>query len=335
MTPTTSANGQTPSPRVSPARAPVVHHTLTLDDGHVVGVSVSGCGIPLAIQHGVAMDRRTYLDVMSRLAASGFLVIALDAPGHGDTVRLPNPRTFSGLTTLTARTLDALGIRQAVFMGHSMGGRTTIEFAATYPDRVLAAILIDAAAGKTFDRKAFRASTAPHTIAFGLAAAVCDAALEQRGLRGEARLRYARLVGRTVWRTARQPSEPLWAVRAIAADSDSSPHLRAIAERDIPTMVIHARNDLIVPWQSAVDMAEATQGVLVEIAGASHGWILADPDRGAAVIADLVDNELGEVFDRAQHSCDQSRTDWMDGLMAPDSLIRRLLKADQEGQVHE
>ena len=48
------------------------------------------------------------------------------------------------------------------------------------PWLLLAAVLVDAAAGTTFDQKALRANTAPHTIAWGLAAAMCDAVLEQR-----------------------------------------------------------------------------------------------------------------------------------------------------------
>jgi len=301
----------------SSAQPHVAHHSVKLDDGHRVGVSVSGRGVPLVLQHGVAMDRRTYLQLMQRLAASGFLVVALDAAGHGDTVPLPEPRTFSGMSALTIRALDALGIRQAVFMGHSMGGRMTIELAATHPDRVLAAVLVDAAAGTTFDRKALRANTAPHTIALGLAAAVCDAALEQRALRGRAHLRYAQLVGRTVWRTVRQPAEPLWAIRAIAAASDSSEHLRALAAIHIPTVVVHARHDLIVPWQSALDMAHLANATLHEIPDASHGWILADPDRGAAVMAQLRTHELDQVFKRAERTADS--------LIAADAPIRRIL----------
>lgn len=312
-------------------RARMGHHCVTLDDGHRVGVSVGGCGVPLVLQHGVAMNRRSYLRLLSRLAASGFLVVALDAAGHGDTIGLPEPRTFSGMSALTLRTLDALGIRQAVFLGHSMGGRMAIELAATRPDRVLAAVLVDAAAGTTFDQKALRAHTAPHTIAWGLAAAVCDVVLEQRTLRGWAHVRYAQLVGRAVWHAARHPAEPLWAIRAIAAASDSSAHLRALAAHDIPTFVVHARNDLIVPWQSALDMARLTQGALYEVPNASHGWILADPDRGANVVTDLLDNELIHIFNRAQHTQDRTaRTPagWADSLLTPDASVRRMVAAE-------
>lgn len=309
-------------------RPRLAHHSVVLDDGHRVGLSVGGHGVPLVVQHGVAMDRRTYLRLLSRLAGLGFLVVAIDAAGHGDTIRLPEPRTFSTMSALTIRTLDALGISQAVFLGHSMGGRMTIELAATHPDRVLAAVLVDAAAGTTFDRKAFRAYTAPHTIAWGLAAALCDAALEHRGLRGFAHLRYAQLVGRTAWRTVRQPAEPLWAVRAIAAASDSSAYLQALAIHHIPTIVVHARNDLVVPWQSALDMVQLAQGTLYEIPAGNHGWILADPDRGAEVMTQLVNHELGQVLQRARASNQRtspSHAAWTESLIPSNAPIRQML----------
>lgn len=315
----TAMNGQPNRTAAVSTHSQVAHHVVVLDDGHRVGVSVVGQGVPLVFQHGVAMDRRTYLQLLTRLAESGFLVIALDAPGHGDTVPLPEPRTFSGMSALTIRALDALGIRRAVFMGHSMGGRITIELAAAHPHRALAAVLIDAAAGTTFDRKALRANAAPHTIAWGLAAALGDAALEQLTLRGRQHLRYAHLIGQTAWRTLRFPAEPLWAVRAIAAASDSSEHLRALASRGVPTVVVHARHDLIVPWQSALDMAHLAQATLREVPNASHGWILADPDRGAAVMTELRNNELRRALEGTEH------TVGADSLIAADAPIHHIL----------
>jgi len=42
-------------------------------------------------------------------------------------------------------TLDALGIEQADFVGHSFGGRLVLELAATHPERVRRAVLLDPA----------------------------------------------------------------------------------------------------------------------------------------------------------------------------------------------
>src|ERR1700758_2177320 len=133
-------------------RIRLTHHLLELDDGHEVGVSVGGQGVPLVFLHGLGLNRRAYLRMLSRAAGLGFLVIAIDAAGHGDTHNLPrNAGDLADRVDLTLRTLDALGIQQAVFAGHSMGGRMVIQLAAAAPDRVLAAVLFDAAAGAALD----------------------------------------------------------------------------------------------------------------------------------------------------------------------------------------
>src|SRR6516164_10206734 len=139
-------------PQETDRRIQLTHHLIELDDGHQVGVSVGGCGVPLVFLHGLGLNRRAYLRMLSRAAGLGFLVVAIDSAGHGDTRNLP--RTAAELADrveLTLRTLDALGIQQAVFAGHSMGGRMVIQLAALAPQRVLAAVLFDAAAGASLD----------------------------------------------------------------------------------------------------------------------------------------------------------------------------------------
>src|ERR1700740_3787668 len=107
---------------------------LELKDGHEVGVSVGGAGVPLVFMHGLALSRRAYVRMLSRVAGLGFLVIAIDAAGHGDTRNLPrNAADLADRVDLTVRTLDALGVRQAVFARHSMGGRMAIPPAAGAP----------------------------------------------------------------------------------------------------------------------------------------------------------------------------------------------------------
>jgi pimeloyl-ACP methyl ester carboxylesterase len=76
-------------------RIRLTHHLLTLEDGHEVGVSVGGRGVPLVFMHGLALSRRAYLRMLSRIAGLGFLIIAIDAAGHGDTRNLPRMRASS------------------------------------------------------------------------------------------------------------------------------------------------------------------------------------------------------------------------------------------------
>ena len=140
----------------------------------MVGVSVGGHGVPLVFLHGLGLSGRAYVRLLSRLAGMGFLVVALDAAGHGGTPKLP--RSAADLThrvDLTVRTLDALGIEKAVFLGHSMGRRMITRWRPWRRMRVLAAVLLDAAAGTPFD----------DTIVTRPVAAARSAGVAGRGLR--------------------------------------------------------------------------------------------------------------------------------------------------------
>ena len=79
----------------------------------------------------------------------GFKVVAIDVAGHGGTQGLPTDGArIDAYVDLLRRVLDELGIRRAVFAGHSMGGRLVAQLAAEDPDRAIAVILIDAAVGE-------------------------------------------------------------------------------------------------------------------------------------------------------------------------------------------
>ena len=158
------------SPRLS-------QHMLQLDDGHRVGVTVGGHGIPLVFLHGIALNTTVYMRFLSRLSAHGFRVIAIDAAAHGRTAPLRGS-DFRSAVGLLVRALDTLGVRRAVVVGHSMGGRATIELAAGQPDRVLAAVLLDAAAGDAFDASAKRALQSMPALVTGVSGALFDTAVD-------------------------------------------------------------------------------------------------------------------------------------------------------------
>src|SRR5262245_17603772 len=54
---------------------------VVLPDGRHVGVAVAGRGVPLVIVHGFGAEGVLYAQTLSRLVASGFMVVAVDSPG--------------------------------------------------------------------------------------------------------------------------------------------------------------------------------------------------------------------------------------------------------------
>ena len=116
-------SGRAPEPSLPTSRVRLTHRVLTLDGDQLVGVSVGGAGVPLVFLHGFGLNRRAYLRLLSRLGGLGFLVIAPDAAGHGETPTLPRgAAALEDRVRLTLRTLDVLGVRKAVFVGHPWAG---------------------------------------------------------------------------------------------------------------------------------------------------------------------------------------------------------------------
>lgn len=313
-------------------RVRLAHDVLTLDDGHKVGVTVGGQGVPLVFLHGIALSGRAYVRLLSRLAGMGFLVVALDAAGHGVTPNLPrNAADLSHRVDLTLRALDRLGVREAVFLGHSMGGRMTVQLAAVAPERVVAAVLLNAAAGAPFDESVRAPLRSPRRAAQALVNAAYDAPRDPSRLPPPERKRYMRQMARALARNVRTPLGLPGAVRAIIASGDYAPMLEAMREHGVPTIVVHGEHDLLVPFDSALDMAERADAALYRVREAYHSWMLANPRHGADMVRQLLAAELGDALrDTARsHGIVGVPGGWQ-ALLTPESPLRSLEQAELE-----
>lgn len=282
----------------SGTRVRLSHDVLCLDDGHRVGVSTGGRGVPLVFLHGYGLNARAYLRLLSRLGALGFTVIALDAAGHGGTPTLPAEATLEGRVDLTLRALDALGIGKAVFLGHSMGGRMIVDLAARAPERVLAAVLLNAAAGAPFDESISPGHRSPRAVAERLLAVAVDAQRDPRRLPLGELAGYLRVMAGALARNARAPLGLTGALRALLGSGDFAEKLVAMRANGVPTIVVHGEKDGVVPFENAYDMAERADAALYRVPGAHHSWMLAHPRQGADMMRQLLGAELGRALQR-------------------------------------
>ena len=70
--------------------------------------------------------------------------VALDFRGHGDSDPAENgDYSISGLAGDVEATVDQLGLRRFVLVGHSLGASVAIEYAGRHPDRVAGLLLAD------------------------------------------------------------------------------------------------------------------------------------------------------------------------------------------------
>jgi lipase len=98
----------------------------------------------LVCLHGVTGHAERFRRLAEERWATQFRVIAPDLRGHGRSGWEP-PWTFGTHVADLVETVDALGIREADWVGHSFGGRLVLELAAVYPERVHRAVLLDPA----------------------------------------------------------------------------------------------------------------------------------------------------------------------------------------------
>lgn len=293
-------------------RVRLSHHEIELDDGHRVGVSVGGCGVPLVFLHGLGLGRRAYLRMLSRVAGLGFLVIAVDAPGHGDTHDLPVPGAeFTDRATVILRTLDALGVDKAVLAGHSMGGRMAIQIAALAPERVLATLLFDAAAGAPFDAAVRTVMRSPSQMLHTVAGALYDLSRDPLLMKVEAVGRYLQMLRVVLMGKTMAPTGFCGAAQALMQSGDSSSLLDMMRRQAVPTIVLHGADDAIIPFENACAVAQTSDAVLYKVADACHSWLIAQPHRGAGAVRQLLSGELGQILRTAADA--RSIADWQDG----------------------
>lgn len=276
----------------------LARHTITLSDGHEVGVAVCGRGVPLVLVHGFTAEGMLYAQTLSRLVQSGFRVVAIDTAGHGGTLGLPTGgASLEQYTRLLARVLDELGIKRAVLVGHSMGGRLVTELAAQEPDRAIAVVLLDAIVGDTWDRMVNLFRVAPPLLAGVGGALAVDCVTTVPLLRDPAQARkLGRLLVPVIAGHARRPWRMAGPAVSIMRSRGSGWMLDKIAEEEIPLVVIHGERDVAVPLQTAKDAARRGHGTLVTVLKGAHSWLLRDPRTLPAILDALIASDVGDAI---------------------------------------
>ena len=309
-------DGRSPERGQRVAAPRLSRHVITLERGHTVGVAVAGRGVPLVLVHGFTAEGFLYAQTLSRLVASGFRVIAIDTAGHGSTSGLPDGggelQYYAGLL---GRTVDHLGIRRAVFAGHSMGGRLVTELVARQPRRGIAVVLVDAIVGDTWDGLVRLWRMVPPVMGVTGALLFVDLASTMPFVRTPRQaMKLGRLWMRNWVGNARHPTALVGPALSMLRSGPTQWMLDRLAESGIPVVVVHGDLDLAVPLRTARDAARRARGELVVVHGATHAWPLKDPETLPGIMAELLGpGTLGRAIRSAQRAAgldpEQASTD--------------------------
>ena len=110
----------------------------------ILYANVLGEGTPLLILHGFLGMSDNWKTLGGKYAENGYEVHLLDQRNHGR--RFWDPVfSYEVMAEDLLHYLDAKDIGKAMLIGHSMGGKTAMQFACTYPERVSKLIVADIA----------------------------------------------------------------------------------------------------------------------------------------------------------------------------------------------
>ena len=266
-----------------PDGKPLAVHT---DDGALIAATVAGEGPTVVLAHGFTNGRLVWAPVAHRLIESGHQVVIYDQRGHGESTVGADGYTINRLGADLRAVLEAADARDAILVGHSMGGMTIQAFAAAHPDalaeRVKGVVLVSTASHGLADPRMQR--TAPAV----LGSTRIDRVLRSPG--GHAFMRG--VVGRNVRKGHLTLTRDLFVAtppetRVGFFNAIQQMDLReGLARLTVPATVLVGTRDRLTPRPMGQALADALGVDLVTFADAGHMLPLEHPDEVARIIRD-------------------------------------------------
>jgi pimeloyl-ACP methyl ester carboxylesterase len=108
--------------------------TKTIDyNGIPIAYTREGLGNAVVLLHGFTESKAIWTDYSHELAKT-YTVLSIDLLGHGDSGQMGDVHTMEMIATTVKAILDKEQLKEAVIIGHSMGGYAGLAFAAEFPD---------------------------------------------------------------------------------------------------------------------------------------------------------------------------------------------------------
>ncbi|WP_433702041.1 alpha/beta fold hydrolase [Nocardiopsis sp. CA-288880] len=234
-----------------------------------------GAGPPLVLLHGLQVGQELFDELRVYLEAS-FTVVTYDQRDRGDTVFEPSAYTTDDLADDLAALIGALGFTRAHVLGTSFGGMVAQAFALRHAD-LLGGLVLGATS-----QAPFRDERIAGPVAELLGAL-------ENGAEERARALLARMAPATA-------SAPMGRGAPTPPDRDDALMRRFAATRSFDTrgrlgpisagtLVVHGRDDAVVPVADALSMAdEIPRADVLVLSGSGHTWENERPARAAAAI---------------------------------------------------
>ncbi len=259
-------------------------------DGIATNVHVSGDGHPVLLLHGSGPGVSAWANW--RLTIPGlserFMVIAPDIVGFGYTER-PADIVYD-LDTWTAHAvavLDALGVERAHVVGNSFGGALALSLAIRHPDRVGRLVLMGSV-GVPFEITPGLDAVWGYEPSVEAMESLLQLFAFDRSLTGPdlARLRFEASMRPGVQEAYRAmfPEPRQGALDALTHDPAD------IARISVPTLIVHGRDDRVIPLQNSVDLLHLIDDSQLHVFGRCGHWTqIEHADSFTSLVVDFLD----------------------------------------------
>jgi 3-oxoadipate enol-lactonase len=253
-----------------------------------IRVQVAGAGDPIVFWPSLLMTGDMWTAQAEHFSAH-HRVVLVDPPGHGESQRLTTYFTFAQCVAAIVDILDGLGIERAHFVGNSWGGMIGGTFAASRPDRIGRAVLMNCTASPAgaWQRVEYGALLGMARLIGGIRPPLTRSVLA--AFLGPTTLRTRPDVVDFVRSSVQSVdvTSSAWAVRSVVP---RRPDQRALLARiTTPVLVVAGIEDATFPNAETKAMADAIPGAAHTVLdGVAHLAALEDPARVNRLIEDFL-----------------------------------------------
>jgi pimeloyl-ACP methyl ester carboxylesterase len=223
--------------------------------------------------HGAEHDHSVWILQSRYLAHHGYGVLALDLPGHGRSAG-PALERVEELAAWLVAVQDAVGVRQAAIVGHSMGALIALECAAHHPDRVKKAALLGIAYPMKVSAELLDATRDDEPLAQDMVNIWSHSAYAH----------YPNTPGPGFWIMGQnlrlmQRQQPGVMHVDFAACNAYAGGTEAAARARCPALFLLARRDVMTPARGGAEFAKSVKDAqVVLIDGSGHNMMAEKPD---------------------------------------------------------
>jgi len=252
--------------------------TIKTSDGTELYYKDWGSGQPVVFSHGWPLSADAWDDQMFFLASNGYRCIAHDRRGHGRSSQPWNGNDMDTYADDLATVVEALGLKNAVHVGHSTGGGEVARYIGRHGTRRVAKAVLISAIPPLMLKTKDNPGGLPIEVFDGLRAQVlADRSQFFKDLTapfyGANRpgAKVSQGLRDSFWLQGMQAGfKAVFDCIKVFSETD---HTEDLKKFDVPTLIIHGDDDQIVPiGASALMSSKIVKGAELKIyPGAPHG----------------------------------------------------------------